>query len=1817
MSETSLGTARIGLSVDETGAIEGVTRVGRKIDELGGKAGKAGAQASEGIGAIGEAGQQAGVQMDKASERIAKDLRRIENEAIRTYASMKALNEGTGQYGALLNKGLARGLSREQLEPVLAGLKEFEKNTARGALSARELSFSLRSLPAQFTDIAVSLQGGQQPLTVLLQQGGQLKDMFGGVGNAARAMGGYIAGLVNVYSVSAVAIAGLAVAYEKGRAESEAFAKSLILTGNAAGTSVSGLNDLAVAVAAVSGATQGKAAEALNALAATGKVVESSMSGAAAAAIAFEKTAGVSIEESVKQFAELGKSPVEASLKLNEAANYLTASIYAQIKALDDQGRSTEAAAVAQKAYADAMLDRSAEIEVTLGTLEKGWRAIIGTAKQAWDAMLNVGREDGLAEQLAEVESKIAKADGYLLSRYGKEWNAQADLLRSLLGLQEQRNAQQREYVEGESAAIKFMKEGEQYLSKKAKMEREVAAARTLAVKAGYDEAVIQERIAAIKKKYEEKPDAAANAFKTAAKAAAEYAAELAAAAAQGEKLSKGEKALADAENKLTAAQFKRLKGQLEANIEAEKQIELHEDLAKSIKETGKAIAESALAGVAAFAPYSASLEEQIAKVKEETAALTLSEAAMREFTVQLAMQKSGLDATNPKLKEYADSLRDALSARDAGKAAKKAAEESAREWKRFTDDLERGLTDALMRSFEAGESFGTAFVKNLRNLLKTAALKVVVQAIVDPITGALKGGGSSGGTGGISMIGNGLSAVGTFTGSAALAEFGQGMAGTFVGPMQAGSAASIGSSVATAAPYVAAAYAAYKLAEASGVFGHAGTPHTGGMAQYSAATGLQTGRDASGLTYDFNLNNFDANLTNSAANLAKGITTMLDTTAQAFGQATGFAVGTGFADDSSKDGSWGALQISRGGSSLIDWKRGADNWPGREFADGSAGQEQYNAAVAADVRRVLDEMDLPAWADSMLSQLGNTPSLDNLTTMIDQINGFAGALGSIDTIFMSDTERLDAAFQKLQLSVPETKDDYIALAKAQDLTTAAGRANYLALLDLAPAWQQLNQDVADTTTTMRSAADIASEQARLQEEYNGLTMTSTQLRAEERKVIDESNQALFDSITKLREKADAEAAAAKAKADADQKAAAIANERTGIETALLQLQGNTAKLRERELAALDETNRSLQQQIYDLTDAKAAQDAYARAAQETARKLTEAQAAVTSAMNAVANARNAVEAVQGQGTSAYLTALANVEAAQQRIADLQLDAQVELARAANDAARQMADLAKQLREFVDGAAGSPSSNFSRLLTKALAGDKEAMQALPGAASGAIDAAGASASTAQDFARQRAAILAQVSSVAALAEIAGGNTMTTPAGKDALAEAQANLTASQTALAEALRVANAIGAPLTATVTDLIGKYATAQADLTTAVADLAKAQATLDAIKNNTAATTVNTAAMAVAVDGVKTAILVGVVDEFAKLDASLDGLLTFDEFKTGFVGLASEETLKSLFDLTDVNSDGFISAIEAADASIKSILPLFDKLDTSLDGLLTFEEYKVAFAGLATDAQLKAGFDKLDTNNDGMLSKLEAIKTASETTAAKDLSVTVNANNTSSPVFAADDPLRSVFAAIQEGTRWMLQLASGQQIGSNNSIDYDSLNSWFDGSVKTNIESRNYLASIDAMTTRADAWLSGIYNDINATKAIVQNINLVTTDFQQNGLLVKFDRGTAEGFAGGDVFASGGAFTNGIVRRPTSFNIGTMGEAGSEAIMPLANLGGRLGVQAATDPAVRKLLSELIDEVQNLRAEAKATARSTAKTAQSLDSVITGGETMKTEAA
>lgn len=88
---------------------------------------------------------------------------------------------------------------------------------------------------------------------------------------------------------------------------------------------------------------------------------------------------------------------------------------------------------------------------------------------------------------------------------------------------------------------------------------------------------------------------------------------------------------------------------------------------------------------------------------------------------------------------------------------------------------------------------------------------------------------------------------------------------------------------------------------------------------------------------------------------------------------------------------------------------------------------------------------------------------------------------------------------------------------------------------------------------------------------------------------------------------------------------------------------------------------------------------------------------------------------------------------------------------------------------------------------------------------------------------------------------------------------------------------------------------------------------------------------------------------------------------------------------------------------------------------------------------------------------------------------------------------------------------------------------------------------------------------------------------------------------------FANGASFTNGIVSRPTTFNTGMMGEAGSEAIMPLSNIGGRLGVTSNNSEMVAQLKA-ISEKITRLEAVQVATAQNTGKVAKIIERADNG---------
>lgn len=312
-----------------------------------------------------------------------------------------------------VNQGLAsvgRGLDDMQSGATGAGARVADAlSQVPGAarVSAAQTAAAWRQLPMQLQDVAVSLQGGMSPFTVLMQQGPQITSAFGGVRETVRAFASAIPPAAAAVSALAVGLGAAAIAAYRGSQELGAYERSLINTGNRIGMTADQLANMAERMDGLDNVTRGQAAEALALLAAQAGISSAGIERMTAAAIEMENAGGQAVAETARQFGELARDPLQASVKLHDQTGFLTAALYRQIKALQDQGRTVEAAKIAQEAYLSTLEQRTPKLVANLGALERGWASVKSVAREAWDAMLGIGRQDTAQEQLAKLDKDL------------------------------------------------------------------------------------------------------------------------------------------------------------------------------------------------------------------------------------------------------------------------------------------------------------------------------------------------------------------------------------------------------------------------------------------------------------------------------------------------------------------------------------------------------------------------------------------------------------------------------------------------------------------------------------------------------------------------------------------------------------------------------------------------------------------------------------------------------------------------------------------------------------------------------------------------------------------------------------------------------------------------------------------------------------------------------------------------------------------------------------------------------------------------------------------------------------------------------------------------------------------------------------------------------------------------------------------------------------------------------------------------------------------------------------------------------------------
>ncbi|WP_024231809.1 phage tail tape measure protein [Escherichia coli] len=292
-----------------------------------------------------------------------------------------------------------------------------EQNLNRQALAAQKAGISvgqykaaMRTLPAQFTDIATQLAGGQNPWLILLQQGGQVKDSFGGMIPMFRGLAGAITlPMVGVTSL-AVATGALAYAWYQGDSTLSAFNKTLVLSGNQSGLTADRMLTLSRAGQAA-GLTFNQASESLAALVNAGVRGGEQFDAINQSVARFASASGVEVDKVAEAFGKLTTDPTSGLMAMARQFRNVTAEQIAYVAQLQRSGDEAGALQAANDIATKGFDEQTRRLKENMGTLET-WADKTGKAfKSMWDAILDIGRPESSADMLASAQKAFDEAD--------------------------------------------------------------------------------------------------------------------------------------------------------------------------------------------------------------------------------------------------------------------------------------------------------------------------------------------------------------------------------------------------------------------------------------------------------------------------------------------------------------------------------------------------------------------------------------------------------------------------------------------------------------------------------------------------------------------------------------------------------------------------------------------------------------------------------------------------------------------------------------------------------------------------------------------------------------------------------------------------------------------------------------------------------------------------------------------------------------------------------------------------------------------------------------------------------------------------------------------------------------------------------------------------------------------------------------------------------------------------------------------------------------------------------------------------------------
>lgn len=300
----------------------------------------------------------------------------------------------------------AGGRGTRAIEGLVRASGNGQKSLTQLGSSSAATSRQMQLLAPQVTDVVTSLAGGQNPMLVLIQQGGQLRDVFGGIRPA-------LAAVSSLFTVATVTAGGLAAgvgllvkAYLDGEGQSERFRDAVSRSGNAAGITEGQFNSLIDRTAALANTTSATTRGIAEGLVASGRVGRDALEPMTVAIARVAEVSGRSTTDVTADFIAMSKGVGDWAVKYNESANFITAAQLRVVRAMEDSGNKQGAMIRVNELVIESHKRQAQQ----LGYLETAWRGWGQAIDWVWQKLAGAGRGANLSDQFVGQATKVREA---------------------------------------------------------------------------------------------------------------------------------------------------------------------------------------------------------------------------------------------------------------------------------------------------------------------------------------------------------------------------------------------------------------------------------------------------------------------------------------------------------------------------------------------------------------------------------------------------------------------------------------------------------------------------------------------------------------------------------------------------------------------------------------------------------------------------------------------------------------------------------------------------------------------------------------------------------------------------------------------------------------------------------------------------------------------------------------------------------------------------------------------------------------------------------------------------------------------------------------------------------------------------------------------------------------------------------------------------------------------------------------------------------------------------------------------------------------